>query len=321
MSASRSPHGFVVVRRGYRPDQVDRHASGLHADLEEARERLARLGGRVGELEEEAARLRSEAESLPVQTYEALGERARLILAEVEAEAGELRSRADTEAREVLVRAEEESRALRESAREASARVRAGGDATAEALLGEARRQAEDLLRTARTEATELRVAAERVLREAVERCEALRLAQERKQAEETAELDRALAAREAEVTARVTGLVEHGDELLSRARRERGAAEDTARLLTEEARERADELLAQARLRRERIERETERVVRTHDQRREAVRQHMAHVRASLATLTGRGLEGLDGSGADAGSGPEEPGGPAVPGQGAPAE
>ncbi|MCG3044153.1 cellulose-binding protein, partial [Streptomyces sp. S1A] len=124
-SASRSPHGFAVVRgRGYRPDQVDRFTSGLYGDLEEARERLDRLGVLAGELEAEADRLRGVVAALPPQTYEALGERARLILSEAEAEAGELRERAREESRRVLERAQAEARARREGAHEGAARVR-----------------------------------------------------------------------------------------------------------------------------------------------------------------------------------------------------
>ncbi|HZG03937.1 MAG TPA: cellulose-binding protein [Streptomyces sp.] len=320
MSASKSPHGFVVVRgRGYRPDQVDRFTSGLSEDLDAARERLARLGALAGELAQEADRLRSVVAALPPQTFEALGERALLILSEAEAEAEELRARAEAEGQELRARAEEEGRARREAAREEAARVRAGGDAAAEAVLTGARTRAEEVRRAAQAEAQELRGAAERELREMAERCEALLLAQEKKQAENSEELGRTLAAREAAVMARVAELTERGEALLERARREHAEAEETARRLQGDAEAQAAELLAEARLREQRIERETERVVRAHEQRREAVRQHMAHVRASLAALTGRGLdEGAPGGGAGRA---DAPGGGSVPGQGAPAE
>ncbi|HEX5567529.1 MAG TPA: cellulose-binding protein [Streptomyces sp.] len=316
MSASRSPHGFVAVRgRGYRPDQVDRFASGLSRELDEARERLTRLGVLAGELEEEAERLRAAVAALAPQTYEALGERALLILSEAEAEAAELRVRSETAAQEVRARAEEEGRAVREAARREAARVRAGGEEAAEAVLDGARGRADEVWGAARARASAVRDEAERRLREAAGRCEALLAAQDRKHAQESEALDRALAAREAAATARAAELAERGERLLAAARREHAAAEEEARRRQEDAEAEAAELLARARLREERVVRETERLVRAHEEQREAVRRHMAHVRGSLAALTGRGLVGDAG-----GTGSGEEGG-TVPGQGAPAE
>ncbi|MFD1833386.1 cellulose-binding protein [Streptomyces desertarenae] len=334
MSVSHSPHGFAVVRgRGYRPEQVDRVTDGLHRELEEAQERLIRLGVLVGELEGEADRLRSAVAALPPPSFEALGERAGRLLAEVEAEAGELRARAEAEAGEARERAEAEARARREAAHGEAVRLRADADAEAEAVLAGAREEAAEVRGAAREEAGRLREEAERELRETAERCDALLLSQERKHAEDTEALDRALEAREAAVAARVADLTGRGEALLERARRSQAEAETEARRLQEEADAQAAELLAHAQLRQQRIERDTERIVRAHEQRAEAVRRHMAHVRASLATLTGRGADEGDDSGAGAGS--AEPGRPAapeggvlpgqatgqVPGQGAPAE
>ncbi|WP_202917857.1 cellulose-binding protein [Streptomyces taklimakanensis] len=330
MSASKSPHGFTVVRgRGYRPEQVDRFADELYRDLEEARERLTRLGVLAGELEGEADRLRSAVAALPPPSFEALGERAGLLLSEVEAEAGELRARAEAEAGETRERAEAEARARRDAAHDEAARVRAEADAAAEAVVASAREAAAEVRAAARDEAGRSRDEAERGLRETAERCEALLLAQERKQAEESEALDRALAARESTVAARVADLTGRGESLLDRARRERAEAEAEARRLQDEAEARAADLLARARLRQQRIERETERILSAHEQRAEAMRRHMAHVRAGLATLTGRGAD--EGREADGSEGSvesrhpaepsERPGGGTVPGQGAPAE
>ncbi|MEU1024647.1 hypothetical protein ABZ366_21625, partial [Streptomyces sp. NPDC005904] len=64
---------------------------------------------------------------------------------------------------------------------------------------------------------------------------------------------------------------------------------EEAARHGEEDAQARGAEIVAQARLREERIIRETERVLREHGERWDEVRAHMDHVRSSLAALTGR--------------------------------
>ncbi|EOY48183.1 putative cellulose-binding protein [Streptomyces lividans 1326] len=59
-----------------------------------------------------------------------------------------------------------------------------------------------------------------------------------------------------------------------------------------EEARDRAAEVVAEARTRRERIARDTERVLREHGERWDELQAHMASVRSSLQALTGRAVE-----------------------------
>jgi hypothetical protein len=75
----------------------------------------------------------------------------------------------------------------------------------------------------------------------------------------------------------------------LAEAERALAAAAERARHEQEEADARAATLLAEARLRAERVERETERILREHETARDEMRAHMAHVRSSLAALTGR--------------------------------
>ncbi|MCG7527623.1 cellulose-binding protein, partial [Streptomyces sp. OfavH-34-F] len=70
---------------------------------------------------------------------------------------------------------------------------------------------------------------------------------------------------------------------------RVRAEGEEAARHRREDAEAGAAELLAQARVREERVVRETERILREHEEGREEVQAHMAHVRSSLAALTGR--------------------------------
>lgn len=72
-------------------------------------------------------------------------------------------------------------------------------------------------------------------------------------------------------------------------ARRALAETEEAARRRQEEADATAAELLAQARVREERIRLAAERELREHEVRREEIREHLAHVRGSLAALTGR--------------------------------
>ncbi|MGV9897336.1 cellulose-binding protein, partial [Streptomyces tendae] len=59
-----------------------------------------------------------------------------------------------------------------------------------------------------------------------------------------------------------------------------------------EEARARAAEVVAEARVRQERIARDTERVLREHGERWDELQAHMASVRSNLHSLTGRAVE-----------------------------
>ena len=79
------------------------------------------------------------------------------------------------------------------------------------------------------------------------------------------------------------------GEALLAGARRELAEAEEAARHGQEDAEARAAELLSGAGMAEERVVRETERVLREHEEGREEVQAHMTHVRNSLAALTGR--------------------------------
>ncbi|SBT94792.1 hypothetical protein GA0115233_110226, partial [Streptomyces sp. DI166] len=77
----------------------------------------------------------------------------------------------------------------------------------------------------------------------------------------------------------------------LSDAEQALAEAEAAGRRRQEEACARAAELIAGARVREERIARETERVLREHGERWDDVRAQMDHVRASLTTLTGQAV------------------------------
>lgn len=97
------------------------------------------------------------------------------------------------------------------------------------------------------------------------------------------------LADAEAAQSAEHVELMERAEAGLAGARRVLAEAEEAARHGQEDAEAQGAELIAGARSRAERVVRETERILREHDEGREDVQAHMAHVRHSLAALTGR--------------------------------
>ncbi|EDY48304.1 hypothetical protein SSCG_01192 [Streptomyces clavuligerus] len=76
---------------------------------------------------------------------------------------------------------------------------------------------------------------------------------------------------------------------MLDQAKRGLAETEESARHGQEDAEAQAAEILAQAGLEEERTVRETERVLREHEESRDEIHGHMAHIRNSLAALTGR--------------------------------
>lgn len=112
---------------------------------------------------------------------------------------------------------------------------------------------------------------------------------QEKEYAERWAEQERVVAEREVALEARHMEQVAAAEAALSEAKRALAEAEESVRRSDDDARVRAAELLAGARLQEDRIARETERVLREHGEEWDDVQAHMDHVRSSLTTLTGR--------------------------------
>ncbi|MGW7303289.1 cellulose-binding protein, partial [Streptomyces sp. NPDC054829] len=129
------------------------------------------------------------------------------------------------------------------------------------------------------------------VLREMRRRTTGMLAEQTREHAERWAEFERETAAREAAADARHAERIARAEAALSDAGQAFAEAEVVGRRRQEEARARAAELIAGARVREERIARETERVLREHGERWDDVRAQMDHVRASLTTLTGQAV------------------------------
>jgi cell division septum initiation protein DivIVA len=289
-SASVSPRGFVAVRgRGYRPDQVDAYAAAISQHRDAAWERAARLTVLAKDMDAEAERLREAVSRLAPQTYETLGERAQRLFQLGVEEAAALRESARRTAEEQVAQAEARAVGVLEAARD-----------DADALRAEVEERARQRLLAARAEADDIRIGARREVKEG--RTEALSALREVRQRtagmleEQAKEHEGCWAAAEREVEERATALdAQHAERMaraeaaLSEAQQAFADAELSDRRRQEEAGERAAEVVAQARVRAERIARDTERVLREHGETWDDVQAHMDHVRSSLTALTGR--------------------------------
>ncbi|MGW5477948.1 cellulose-binding protein [Streptomyces sp. NPDC004008] len=288
-SASGSPHGFVSVRRGYRPDQVDAYTAALSRERDDAWERAARLTVLAKDMEAGLARLHERVAQLPAQSYEALGDGARRVFGLVQEEAEAVREGARQDAVHRVTQAEEDGRRVRQAAQAYADEVRGEAEELIRTRLLAARAEADEVRVVARREVKEGRAQALAVLREVRRRTEALLVEQEREQAERWEGEERAEAERLAELQAWEEGRVAQAQAALTEAQRALAEAGESSRRVQGDAQARAAELVAEARLREDRIARETERVLREHGEMWDGVQAQMDHVRNSLAMLTGR--------------------------------
>ncbi|AVZ73469.1 cellulose-binding protein [Streptomyces lunaelactis] len=289
-AASVSPHGFAAVRgRGYRVEETDAYVAALSQDRDDAWERAARLTVLAREMEAEADELRGVVSALAPQTYESLGRRAQTVLALTEEESEELRTAARDEAQGLRDAAEAAARQVREEAREYADGVRADAEARAQHVSLTAQTTADETRIDARREVKEQRGEAVAAWKEMRRRAEVMLAGLEDGQAERWDAVEREIAYQEAELDTRLAELGVSAEGALSDAKRTFAAAEEHARHGQEDAEARAAELIAEARVREERIERDTEQVLREHDEARDEMDAHMAHIRSSLTTLTGR--------------------------------
>jgi hypothetical protein len=282
--------GFGTARgRGYQPAQVERAVAELTRQRDEAWRRLGDVGLRVDELSREAARLSAVVADLPPPVFDSLGGRVRELLAEVEAEAAQVRATAEADAARIREESVAWGDALRVEARAEAARRRAAGDTAADTVIAEAETYAARLREDTRRWTTGVVGEAQALLEDTRRRCAALTAEQRRRQAVAGRALQAALAAQEAETEARVGELTGRADTTLERARRELAEAEAEAKAREDAAQARRAELLADARVRRQRVERDSEREARDLQERADLVRAHLAHIRTTLAALTGR--------------------------------
>ncbi|MEV7319277.1 cellulose-binding protein [Streptomyces sp. NPDC093970] len=289
-SASMPPYDFVTVRgRGYRPEEVDAFLVALSQDRDDAWERAARLTVLAKDMEAEFAQVRAVLEQLPPQTYEALGDRAARIFRLVVDEAAALRDNARRALTEGAVEAQTCAENARCAAGEEADALRADAEERARQLLLAAQAEADEIRIGARLEVKEARGEALAALRELRERTTGMISEQARELAERWTEAEREEVARAAEADAESADRIARAEAALAEATRALGEAEEWQHSSQEAARVRAEEILAEARVREERIARDTERVLREHGETWDDVQAHMDHMRDSLVSLTGR--------------------------------
>ncbi|MCH0564313.1 cellulose-binding protein [Streptomyces sp. MUM 2J] len=288
-----SPHGFAAVRgRGYRPGRVDAYVDALCRDRDATWERAACLTVLARDMEAQAEGLRETVASLVPQTYEELGERARRVFELAEEEAAAVRERARRDARECVAQAEAHALGVRRAAREEADALRADAEEHAGRRLQETRAEADGIRVAARREVKAGRSESLTALRGTRQRTSGMLADTEREHAARWADAERADAERAAALDARHARRVTHAEEALSEAEAALAEAKESARRRQEEARAHAAELLAQARLREDRIVRETECLLREHGELWDDVQAHMDRMRSSLSALTARAAE-----------------------------
>ncbi|MEV5597333.1 cellulose-binding protein [Streptomyces sp. NPDC052496] len=262
---------------------------GLSIDRDSCWERAARLTVLANEMTAELAELREYVRQLPPQTYESLGDQARLILTTAESEAARLRKDAEEAAERAREEAEAYARQIQEAADRAAQQLRDETEDQARRTVEAAWAEADGIEAAAVKDAKQWRTAAQEALHEMERRTAEMLREQEQEHTEEWEAAGRDLAAQEADLELRVAELEELGRAKVAEAERILAEAEEAARHRDEDAEARAADLLAQARVEVERIERATDRILREHTERREKVREHMTHVRNTLAALTGK--------------------------------
>ncbi|GHD95721.1 cellulose-binding protein [Streptomyces naganishii] len=289
-SASKSPHGFAAVRgRGYRPRQVDAFVRELSDDRDAAWERAARLTVLARHMEAELAELRETVARQGEQTYESLGEGARRLYQLGRQEAQAVREGARAEADRVVEEARAYADEVLRAAREHADAVRAEADERARHRLLAARAEADELRISVRREVKACRGEALSALREVRQRTSGMLTEQAREHAERLAGAERAQAEWEEAAEADLQARIAAAETALTEAARALADAEAFARRAPDLGRARAAEVLADARLRAERISQETERVLREHGEMWDDVREQMDTVQSSITALTGR--------------------------------
>jgi hypothetical protein len=289
-AASVSPHGFATVRgRGYPLKKTDAYVTSLCQDRDDAWERAARLTVLAREMEAEAAVLRERVGALAPPTYETLGRRAEYLLALAVEASDELRATSQDEAQALIEASDAAARRTRDAAREHADSVRADAEARAQQILLAAQATADETRIEARREAQEWRGEAVAAWKEMRLRTESALADLETEHASRWETVERELADCAVELDARHADLTAYAEAGLSEAKCVFAESEEYTRHGQEDAEARAAELLSEARACAERIARETERLLREHEESREEMEAHMAHISNSLATLTGR--------------------------------
>ncbi|MFJ4798553.1 coiled-coil domain-containing protein [Kitasatospora purpeofusca] len=295
MSDAVPQHGFTVARRGYAPEQVDRALTVFTAQRDEAWERLSVLGSGIREMERRLAEVRQAAAEAPEPDYEVLSEQAAGLARTAENEARAVRDKAERAAEDLRDEVYEAGQAADRAAKEYATVTRTEADAAArrtdertraeaETIRADTDRETRSVRDAATAHAAQVRVAAA----EASERAEA-KLAELRRKADETfAEAQTTADAEDAAISSTAERRVKEAEQF-------RESVLGRIKQSDAEAQARADELIEQARREAERINTATEREHREFSARLETVQQHLDHIKATLASLTGAAVGAIE--------------------------
>ncbi|MFE7188414.1 hypothetical protein [Kitasatospora sp. NPDC057541] len=295
MSDAVPQYGFTVARRGYAPEQVDRALTALTAQRDEGWERLSVLGAGLREMERRLAEIQQAAADAPEPDYQVLSDEAAGLARMAENEARAVRDKAERFAEDLRDEVYEAGQALDRAAKEYATTTRTEADAAvrrtdertraeAETIRAETDREVRSVRDAATGHAAKVRVAAA----EASERAEA-KLAELRRKADEMfAEAQAAADAEDSTVSATAERRVKEAEQF-------RETVLGQIKQSDAEAQARADQLVEQARREAERINAATEREQREYATRLETVQQHLDHIKATLASLTGAAVGAIE--------------------------
>jgi DivIVA domain-containing protein len=283
---------FRTVLRGYDPAEVDHRIDELTAALAALTQQRDGLAARVEQLHTESA----SAGELP--NYEHLGARIGQILSLAEKEAAELRGKVHDEIEAHREHAEQYAASAREEADRYVANSRSQADAESARIIEDARKAAD-----------EHREGGERAASVRLQEAEAVYEEQRARAAKAAADFETTLAGRrkaaEEEFTQKMAAAQARLDEANDFAEHTRleaeaarvQAAKEAARL-AEDAREKAEQIIGEAKASAERIRADTDRELAAATQRRDSINAQLANVRQMLATLTGTAPFSLAGFG-----------------------
>jgi cell division septum initiation protein DivIVA len=302
---------FEVVRRGYEPQQVDRHVTALSRELQAARARTSELERAVEELRNLPPAAPEEVPSEPGTPFAGLGARIEKMLGLADEEARDLRSRAAADA--------EAHRAEVEAAGE---KIRAEAERYAEERRSEADAEAARVLEDARRQSDQLRDDTERNAKARREEAEALFERNRATAAQAAADFETTLAHRRDQAEhdyteqmkaneAQLASVAQRAEQLRLEAEKLRADADRKSKRTIDEAQRRADDIVAEAKATAERIRTESERELSAATQRRDSINSQLTNVRQMLATLTGAALPNPFG---DDGPDTEDSAAPAAP-------
>jgi hypothetical protein len=295
MSDAVSQHGFTVARRGYAPEQVHGTLAGLTAERDEAWERLSVLGAGLREMEKRLAEILQAKEDAPQPDYGRLSEQAAALMAIADNEseavrsaalrgAGDIRDDAEKAGQAAARSAEAYATTLRGEAEQAVRETETSSRATSERIRLEAELDARATRDAATADAARIRLAAA----EAEERAEA-KLAELRRRSDEM------FAQAEAEADAEEAKITAGAERRLREAEQHREAVLGEIRTIEGAAQTKAEDLLAAARLKAERIRVAGEADQRDFAERHATMQEQLDTIKKTLAELTGAAIGAIE--------------------------